>query len=71
MTTLSGTVTSTVEGGGLVLVSEGTTYLLMGEQVAGLRPGDLVMLTGERVDAVTIFAQGLPFEVASVQRLGA
>ena len=69
MTRLSGTVRETVEAGGLLLDAGGTSYLLLGgDDLAGLRPGEVVEVAGEVADVVTVFQQGVPFRVSEVLR---
>lgn len=68
MTRLRGTVRDAVEAGGRLLDADGTAYLLLGDEVRGLRAGEVVEVRGEMAGVRTVFQQGVPFRVAAVIR---
>lgn len=66
--TLTGTVEAGVEKGCLVLVSDGTAHVLIGE-LTGVLPGSQVTVRGhEATNVLTSCQQGAPFRVTAVVR---
>lgn len=74
MLELEGTLAPTVEAGGWVLNTETGAYLLLGiaehREEPWFKEGARVKVTGkESPDTITIFMQGTPFQVESMEPL--